>query len=171
MRPDQHFKTFPNLQHTEVLIKGRAKRVSCRRGTYQHSGHIFIPTVANAAPTVMLSSLSPDVALADVLVACCWDGHRLTAEATAACVALALYQVLFEMEAAGVEPTAYTYTMLLDCVVKRGKAPDGFQVRAAGVVLNNVEIHSCCHQCSNQEQTVVVFCFATLQWVARLNEV
>lgn len=37
-------------------------------------------------------------------------------------------QIVYDMEQAGVEPTAYTYTILLDCLAQRGKAFDGFQV-------------------------------------------
>lgn len=37
-------------------------------------------------------------------------------------------QIVYDMEQAGVEPTAYTYTTLLDCLAQRGKAFDGFQV-------------------------------------------
>lgn len=37
-------------------------------------------------------------------------------------------QIVYDMEQVGVEPTAYTYTLLLDCLAQRSKAFDGFQV-------------------------------------------
>ena len=44
------------------------------------------------------------------------------------CLPCSRLQIVYDMEQAGVEPTAYTYTILLDCFAQRGKAFDGFQV-------------------------------------------
>lgn len=38
-------------------------------------------------------------------------------------------QIVYDMEQAGIEPTAYTYSTLLDCLAQKGKLFDGFQVR------------------------------------------
>ncbi|CAM9440111.1 unnamed protein product [Laminaria digitata] len=45
-----------------------------------------------------------------------------------------MIQIVYDMEQAGVEPTSYTYTILLDCLAQRGKAFDGFQVVMARLV-------------------------------------
>lgn len=57
-----------------------------------------------------------------------------------------LPQIVYEMEQAGVEPTAYTYTLLLDCLAQRSKAFDGFQV-------SKLSYH--CSLCACQDKTPV----------------